>query len=895
MMRICLLSILLLLSACNGEMAKLSPISNVVSGDGIVPTVSGFIHSPNLQEDVQRIISLPYTGSDHASSCSVMALSNVLISRSCLCIEGFCSVGIRGTSHYSGAGSFQFSVTDPDGTSNTDIVNFSIDSIDDKPVGASSTLSLSEGATGTLTLNYSDVENDIATTCSVSDETHMTVGLCSCDLSGVCTVSVTGDAGYAGVGTLNFTVTANSLTSVARAASVTFSDVNNAPVINPVSDQTGVGNETFSFNITVDDDDRSSISCSSMTSSSSDTEVIPSSGITISGTIPTCTVSISPLNNAVGTSAITLEVSDGALSDTVTFSYTASGWGQFAYIKPNDNFSSNNFGTAFSLDGDTLAVGVPFKDSSKGGVYVYRRDVTGWVTEDFILDGSIEDGDQFGSSVYLSYDTLAIGAPFSDSSGTTITTNPVNDNSVLESGAVYLYTRSGVNWDLEAYFKAANAGGNDQFGKGLAIHRETLAVAAIGEDNDETAITSIQNTSGVGGDDNSALESGAVYIYTRSGTSWIQEAYIKADNSDAGDNFGYSLSLHGNLLAVGAPNESSSQTSITSAGSTDNSALNSGAVYIFSRSGNVWAQEIYLKAPNAENSDLFGFSVSLEGDKLAVGSPYEDSVKTGIASSSGVDDNTSSASGAAYVYKRTGSSWALESYIKPEHNDLSTFFGWSVSLKGETLIVGALGDNNLMQSITNSGVIPSGTTNSAGAAYVYKSAAGTWSREAYLKPTNLASMDKFGSGVAISGDTIAVSAPFEDGNQNTISNGTIATSVKDIPESGAVYIFQNNARLFDVTEVAVISSDTAINLTWHKTGGTATAYLIATNTGTTPPVTCSLMDPSTTTNTYSETGLLASSSYSFRICATNGSDITEGAIITVKTKAAGAAASAVVE
>src|SRR5690606_1166679 len=126
---------------------------------------------------------------------------------------------------------------------------------------------------------------------------------------------------------------------------------------------------------------------------------------------------------------------------------------------------------------------------------------------------------------------------------------------------------------------------------------------------------------------NSASYSGAVYVFKRTDGVWAQEAYLKASNTGASDFFGYSVSLSGDTLAVGAHHEASAATGVDS-DQADNSASSSGAVYVFKRTGVVWEQEAYLKASNTGADDNFGSSVSLSGDALAVGAFGEDSAAT---------------------------------------------------------------------------------------------------------------------------------------------------------------------------------------------------------------------------------------------------------------------------
>ncbi|MCX7800604.1 MAG: FG-GAP repeat protein, partial [Fimbriimonadales bacterium] len=201
-------------------------------------------------------------------------------------------------------------------------------------------------------------------------------------------------------------------------------------------------------------------------------------------------------------------------------------------------------------------------------------------------------GDEFGTRVALSADgnTLAVGARLEDSNATGVNGNQSN-NSASDSGAVYIFTRSGSTWSQQAYIKASNTEAFDNFGYSVALSADgnTLAVGAPGEDSNATGVNGNQL-------DNSASASGAVYIFTRSGSTWSQQAYLKASNTEAGDGFGFSVALSGdgNTLAVGSRFEDSNATGVNG-NQWDNSAINSGAVYIFTRSGITWSQQAYIK------------------------------------------------------------------------------------------------------------------------------------------------------------------------------------------------------------------------------------------------------------------------------------------------------------
>ncbi|NCP78886.1 MAG: alpha/beta hydrolase, partial [Desulfuromonadales bacterium] len=174
----------------------------------------------------------------------------------------------------------------------------------------------------------------------------------------------------------------------------------------------------------------------------------------------------------------------------------------------------------------------------------------------------------------------------------------------------------------QAYLKASNTDGGDKFGYAVSLSGDTLVVGAVWEDSNATGVNGNQA-------DNSASKSGAAYVFTRSGGVWSQQAYLKASNTEAGDYFGNAVSLSGDTLVVGAYLEDSNAIGVDG-NQADNSASDSGAVYVFTRNGTTWSQQAYLKASNTEAGDLFGNAVSLSGDTLVVGAYLEDSNAIGV-------------------------------------------------------------------------------------------------------------------------------------------------------------------------------------------------------------------------------------------------------------------------
>ena len=461
------------------------------------------------------------------------------------------------------------------------------------------------------------------------------------------------------------------------------------------------------------------------------------------------------------------------------------------YVKASNTGADDQFGgsVALSADGNTLAVGAYGEDSNSGAVYVLTRSGASWTQQAYIKASNTDSSDEFGRSVALSADgnTLAVGAAYEASNATGIDApGGQTDNSASQSGAVYVFTRTGSTWTQQAYVKASNTEAFDFFGYSVALSADgnTLAVGAYGEDS---------NATGVNGDqtDNSASASGAVYVFTRTGSTWTQQAYVKASNTEAFDEFGYSvaLSADGNTLAVGAYGEDSNATGVNG-DQTNNSASQSGAVYVLTRSGASWAQQAYVKASNTGASDFFGYSVALsaDGNTLAVGAYREDSNATGVNGDQ--TNNSASASGAVYVFTRTGSTWAQQAYVKASNTGSNDEFGTSVALSadGNTLAVGAIYEDSNATGIDAPGGQTNNSASESGAVYVFTRSGASWTQQAYVKASNTGADDYFGWSVALSadGNTLAVGAIGEASNATGVNGDQTDNSAS---YSGAVYLY----------------------------------------------------------------------------------------------------------
>jgi hypothetical protein len=473
---------------------------------------------------------------------------------------------------------------------------------------------------------------------------------------------------------------------------------------------------------------------------------------------------------------------------------TASTLRQVAYIKASNPGEEDKFGDIIALsgDGNTLAVGAPLESSaakgingkgandpgqSSGAVYVYARNGDQWAEQAYIKASNPGSDDQFGFGVGLSADgnTLVVSAPYEDSGATGVNGNQ-DDNSIENSGAVYVFSRTGSTWSQQAYLKASNTGEKDegdQFGYSISVSDDgnTLAVGAIGEDSSAKGINGNQADNGSNG-------SGAVYVFTRSGGAWSQQAYVKSSTAARNALFGYSVALSANAdtMAVGAFDEDRGR----------------GALYVFTRTAGTWSQQARLRPTNSEPQDSVGcwIAISDDGNTLAAGALDEDSLLTGVQPlDKGADDEkTDKSAGAAYVFVRSGDKWTEQAFIKASNTGEDDWFGVRLALSGDgnTLAVGAPNEDSAAKGIN--GKQDDDSADGAGAVYLFTRSGSTWKQDYYVKGTNTEKFDEFGSAMALSRDgrTMAVGAHFESGGAKGVNGNQADNSV---PHSGAAYVF----------------------------------------------------------------------------------------------------------
>ena len=334
-------------------------------------------------------------------------------------------------------------------------------------------------------------------------------------------------------------------------------------------------------------------------------------------------------------------------------------WAQEAKLLPSDGAAGDFFGWSVSISGDYAVVGAHLDNdngSISGSAYVFKRTGTSWAQEAKLLPSDGETADHFGISVSISGDYAVVGA-YQD-----------NDNGA-NSGSAYVFKRTGTSWTQEVKLLPSDGAAGDFFGWSVSISGDYAVVGAFGHDDNGS-------------------DAGSAYVFKRTGTSWTQEVKLLASDGAADDLFGNSVSISGDYAVVGAFWH-------------DDNGSDAGSAYVFKRTGTSWTQEVKLLASDGAADDLFGKSVSISGDYAVVGA-------------FGHDGNGNDA-GSAYIFKRTGTSWAQEAKLLASDGAADDWFGFSVSISGSYYIVGAyLDDDN---------------GSASGSAYIYSGFSGAVSVE----------------------------------------------------------------------------------------------------------------------------------------------------------------------
>lgn len=362
--------------------------------------------------------------------------------------------------------------------------------------------------------------------------------------------------------------------------------------------------------------------------------------------------------------------------------------------------ADDQFGYSVSISGDTAVIGARYDDVgpnvNQGSAYVFVRSGNSWILQAQLTANDGRANDFFGYSVSISGDTALVGSRSDDVGNMT------------DQGSVYVFTRDiNMTWSQQAQLVSGDGAAGDAFGSDVAIIGNSALVSAL---FDDVGINSNQ---------------GSAYVFSRSGTTWVEDAKLIASDGAPGDQFGWSVATAGSTVLIGA--------NVDDVGS--NSAQ--GSAYIFDNSSGSWVQVTKLVASDGGLNDFFGSSVAITDNTALIGAWGDGQI-------------VNSQVGAAYVFTRVGNTWTAQAKLLASDGAIGDRFGFSVALSGGTALVAAHYD-----------------ASRKGAAYIYTGTGSTWNEQAKLVADEGQTGDELGFSAALSGETALAGAYLRDVGSNS--------------------------------------------------------------------------------------------------------------------------------
>jgi len=432
-------------------------------------------------------------------------------------------------------------------------------------------------------------------------------------------------------------------------------------------------------------------------------------------------------------------------------------WQQQAYIKANNPTANDMFGWDVAFDGDRMVVSARYEDAAQtsisltgpvadegqansGAVYVYKRSVSStWALEAYLKPDNTLSNQDFGYSVDISGDTIVVGSPMEKSAQAGVSATGSTTFTASPYGAVYTFKHNGTGWVMENYIKPLGPTAG-HFGHDVSIDGDTLVATAPYY--------------------TSPTDSGAAYVFNRSGGNWTQFQTLRETVPSTGNRFGWSVDMHQDKIAVGALH----------------SSLNYGNVQIFELQGASWTTTASVSNTVRATNDKFGNAISIYGDRLAVGAFQEKFNAVGVQVGWTTYGTSVTPYGAVYIFEKVGGIWNQAAYVKPPVLESGQNFGYSVSLFENKLVVGS-----------------PGTSSGKGAVYVYKiPATGVYTANRKYQAGDQTVGSYFGSSVAISNSAIAVGGYTEKSDSGMVQNGSTYLFTQGVStDYGAAWLLES--------------------------------------------------------------------------------------------------------
>ena len=383
------------------------------------------------------------------------------------------------------------------------------------------------------------------------------------------------------------------------------------------------------------------------------------------------------------------------LNKSTTIFTEIGNWSETAKLVASDGAGGDWFGISVAIYGNYSVIGARDDDAGRGSAYVFKRDGYSWVQEQKLLASDGVASDWFGISVAIYGDFIFVGADADD-----------NENGV-NAGSVYVFKRDGDSWIQQDKLLASDGMANDYFGRYVCVDNDFAVIGAYYDDN----------------------IAGSAYVFKKIDNQWIEEEKLIASDRMPGDYFGISTSIEGDYAVIGAYRDD------------NDNGVDAGSVYVFKRTTSGWIEEIKLLASDGADGDRFGISTACDDTYLVIGSYYD-------------DGNI----GSAYIFNKTSIGWVEETKLVASDGGINDFFGRSVSIDKDYILVGAWGDSSY-----------------SGSVYTIKRSSTGWVEETKLSASDATSNDRFGYQVSLH-DQYAIIGAYYDDNNNGI-------------DAGAAYIF----------------------------------------------------------------------------------------------------------
>lgn len=319
------------------------------------------------------------------------------------------------------------------------------------------------------------------------------------------------------------------------------------------------------------------------------------------------------------------------------FEQEGSGWTETTKLTADDPGSNANVGNSVSLSGGTALVGARYDPApngvKRGAAYIFEQTDAGWQQSIKLRAADGEKRDQFGTDVAIDGDTAVVGARFAD-----------------ETGAVYVFRRDGGGWTQTAKL-TPNQDTIELFGSSVDIMGDRIITGSISTTTDSTAPI-------------------VAYIFEWNGSEWVIASSVSAGSSDYDYAQAFPVAIDADTAIVGASYDP------------EVNGQESGAVYVFDRADGDWNQTTILAPEGGPRFARFGFDVELSGNSALIGAPFYRE-----------NESDEELTGAAYIFNHQSGSWAEQRLFVADDGADEDFFGGSVALSSERVLVGAIGDD----------------------------------------------------------------------------------------------------------------------------------------------------------------------------------------------------------